>query len=865
MKKKKIIFRACECIILLLGLAAIAHYIVIPLFDTSAENVESKVVQYQYEQADAEYALEDERIRFELDPLTTHITVTDKRTGYQWTSLPAAEEAGVLNAVRGQSATGMTTLSPDLERSVFEITYSSSVGNPTLFTSNQYSVVKGLYEVHKSDDESCVYVNYTVGNIDRTYMFPEAISEERWKMFTEKLSSSDVKALRGVYTNRLPAGKTREEILALYPDFETDSMYILRDTENKNKDLKVKTEQIFELAGYTQEDYDYDMSRVNRPKSSGTAVFNLTIRYSIENGDLLVEIPMDSIEYNPSYVLSSVRLLPNFGAGAKTDAGFMLIPDGSGGIINFNNGKLTQEPYYANVYGWDWARYRLEVNQETRVNYPVFGISREGGSFLCMIEDGAAYAGVYADIAGRAATNYNTVNATYRIIHGDKFNVSDRSNNAVYMYEVSPPEGRILQRYRFITGESYTDMAAAYREYVFQDNPTLAKDGSGVPLAIEIVGAIDKEEQVLGVPKNMPLALTTYSQAKDMISRLIGEGFTNMRVRYSGWFNDGMNQQILKDVSTIDRLGTEAELRDMLSYAKEQNVPVYLDGLTAFARDSGLLEGFIPFRDAARFTTREEVELYEYSTIWYGPQDWIDTYYLMTPALTVEMMRNLAEAARDYGAYGVSYRDAGGILSADYNPKARVTREESLAMQTEALIEARASGLGLMARQGNYYAAVLCDVITDIDFDGGEYGIVDAYVPFWPMALHGYVEYTGAGLNISDDYQELLLRSAEMGAGLSFTFIQSDAMRIQETLYSEYYGSDINLALAGVKEIYEKYDRELRHTFGMLMTNHYLAGDVSVTTYEDGTNVYVNFGYADAFIDGELIPARDYAVKGGAA
>lgn len=864
MKKSKLIFRICMCIILLPALLAFARHVVIPLFDTSNENVESNVVQYGYEPTDEEYVLEDEHIRFELDPLTTHFKVTDKRTGYQWSSLPAGEEAGVLNQVKGQSSTGMTTLSPDLERSVFEITYQSSVGNPTLFTSNQYSVVKGLYEVHKSEDASCVYVNYTVGNIDRTYMFPEAISEERWKMFTEKLSSKEVKDLRGIYTNRVPPGKTKEEVLELYPDFETEAMYILRDTEFKNKDLKVKTERIFEAAGYTQEDYDYDMSKVNRPKSAGTAVFNLTVRYSIENGDLLVEIPMDSIQYNPTYILTNVRLLPNFGAGSKTDKGFMLIPDGSGGIINFNNGKITQEAYYADVYGWDWAKYRLEVNQETRVNYPVFGISREGGSFLCMIEDGAAYAGISADIAGRATTNYNTVNAKYRIVQGDKFDVSDRTNNAVYMYEACPPEGRILQRYRFIEGESYADMAKAYREYVFADNPTITKDGDGVPLAIEIIGAIEKDEQVMGIPKKMPLALTTYSQAKDMLSRLIGEGFTNMRVRYSGWFNDGMNQQILKDVSLVSRLGSEADLRDMLAYAKQQNVPVYLDGLTQFGRDSGLLEGFIPFRDAARFTTREQVELYEYSTIWYGPQDWIDTYYLLNPELTVEMMHNLAEAARDYGAYGVSYRDAGSILSADYNPKAHVSREESQQMQTQALAEAKNSGLGLMARQGNYYAVALLDIITDIDFDGGEYGIVDTYVPFWPMVLHGYVEYTGAGLNISDDYQELLLRSAENGAGLSFTFIQSDAMAIQETLYSEYYGADINLALDGIKKIYEKYDRELKHTFGKQMTNHSRAGDISVTTYEDGTNVYVNFGYSDAEIDGIKIPARDYAVKEGA-
>lgn len=61
-----------------------------------------------------------------------------------------------------------------------------------------------------------------------------------------------------------------------------------------------------------------------------------------------------------------------------------------------------------------------------------------------------------------------------------------------------------------------------------------------------------------------------------------------------------MNQQLLSSVRLIRQLGTQEELFSFAQNAAIAGVPLYLDGLTAFARDSGLLEGFIAFRDAAR-------------------------------------------------------------------------------------------------------------------------------------------------------------------------------------------------------------------------------------------------------------------------
>ena len=61
-------------------------------------------------------------------------------------------------------------------------------------------------------------------------------------------------------------------------------------------------------------------------------------------------------------------------------------------------------------------------------------------------------------------------------------------------------------------------------------------------------------------------------------------------------------------------------------------------------------------------------------------------------------------------------------------------------------------------------------------------------------------------------------------------------------------------------EIYTRYNAELGHTFQQKMTDHEWLGEkLSCTTYEDGTRVYVNYGYQDyTTTEGTVVPARDY-------
>ena len=87
---------------------------------------------------------------------------------------------------------------------------------------------------------------------------------------------------------------------------------------------------------------------------------------------------------------------------------------------------------------------------------------------------------------------------------------------------------------------------------------------------------------------------------------------------------------------------------------------------------------------------------------------------------------------------------------------------------------------------------------------------------------------------------------------------------LQKTLYTEYYGSGYDSRREDILQIWERYNRELGHTFSQRMTGHRnLSPTLSRTEYEDGTKVYVNYGFTDAAADGLTVPARDYLTVSG--
>ncbi|MCQ2536896.1 MAG: DUF5696 domain-containing protein [Lachnospiraceae bacterium] len=800
------------------------------------------------------YVLESDRIKFALDSTTSQFTVTDKITGEVW-------ESSVKDAASDAIA---QTNDKEKMMSTLILYYSDITGVEQVYNTAKHSIENNIFEV--TDGGDFIRVDYSVGKVEQEFVFPPVLTESKYEEVTSRMDKKQLNNITSYYKKYDAKNPTRtqkktlEADLERYPILNDEVCYIC--ATNIAKAVKTKLQNTFAEVGYTYEEYLEAKTLDTAAEVNDKPVYNVSMIYRLDGDDLLVEVPFSEIEYpekNPIYQLS---ILPYFGAAGLNDEGFLFVPEGSGAIINYNNGKTIQNAYYSDMYGWNMAVSRKAVVHETDSNFGVFGAAKNDSSYICVIEKGQAYASVNAAISGKL-TNRNNVYAQYTILARDIYDVSQRANAVVYSYQPGFMENEgIIQRYRFIDSNNYVDMAKNYREYLQKNySESFVKNtDTQAPMLLEVIGAIDKVQQVVGIPMGLPLALTDTEETEEIVKDLYQNGVQNMSLKLTGYINGGVKQKWLNRVKLVSKLGSKKDFQNMVTNVKNLGVQVYLDGITDYAIDSDFFDGFSLYNDSAKFVNKEKAKLLEYSTTSFGQRDSLPAYYLLKNENALKMMENLVKGSEKLGV-NPSFQNVGSNLSADYTRKAFVTRQMALEKQVE-YIKSIEKDTPIMINKGNDYIAPYATIIDNMNLNGYNYTIIDAAVPFYEIAIHGYVNYVGEALNLTGNFNDELLKSAEYGAGLSFTVMDETPFTLQNTLYYSYFGSEYDACRRTIIDTYKRYNTELGHVFNQEMTNHELVNsDVTCTTYEDGTKVYVNYSYnTDADVNGITVPSRDYVV-----
>jgi len=800
-----------------------------------------------YEQGEApEYRdiiLENDFLEFRFLPQTAEIVLTDKASGIEWRSTP--------------SETGSDPLADPVTRemmmSQFVLQYGDSAGVAVTLYSSEHSTGRGAYEYALVDGG--LEVHYTVGNIARTFRIPPAMQEERMTGFLEQMEREDRRKVEASYRlydiNNLRANDDKTTLLTQYPDLARRKLYVLRDTTQDY--MKEQMEEIFSNTGYTYDDYLEDTSRYVSSSSAEKPAFNVTLRYTLDGKSLVLSVPFDRIAYRPAYPIIQLSLLPFMGAGSTTDNGYMLVPDGSGALIYFNNSKQSQIVSNNIVYGWDEAMPRDVVISDNKAPFPAFGIQKNGAALFCLIEEGSAYAQVRADVSGRNCS-YNSVHPRFDMVHGATMDISGRSDRAVFLYERGLPAGEnITLRYTPCAGDGYVGMAKEYRAYLLQKYPELGRQNqnqnngqnqtrSGVPIAIEIVGAVNKTQHRLGIPFDLPLKLTSYKEAEGMIENFASWGWENVQVKLTGWFNRSVDHSVPTKLKLIKQLGGKKDFRNLVSAAEQSGYAVFPEADFLYIKDTKPFDGFNLYRDVARYVNRKRVEKYPYSFVWFGERtQWGKLSYINRPAAMSNMIDGFTKKSAALGLRNIAFRSMGSKLSGDYNEKRAVSREAAMKIRQQKLAELTKSGTGILLNTGFAYAVPWTSFITDMPLDDSAFGITDVSVPFYQIVLHGLVPYTGPAINLAEDYTKNLLKTVESGAGLYFSFMTEETAILQETKFRQFYANEYGKWAADADSLYRQFSFDFAGLYNQAIVDHrVLAPNVTLTEYEDGTRVIVN-------------------------
>jgi hypothetical protein len=775
--------------------------------------------------------LENDYLELRFMPETTEIILKNKANGVEWRSNPEENDSLA------------DTVTRYLQKSVFALEYADVTGVGQTLYSSEHSIEIGAYSYEIIDGG--LEVNYSVGNIDRVYIIPPAVPEERMKELTASMSDGDWKLVREGYRlydiNNLRSNDDKNQLLATYPDLARRNIYVLRS--NVLEFQKAEYEGIFSDSGYTYDDYLEDIALYPTISGRERPAFNVTFRYTLEGKSLVLDVPFDKIAYRAAYPIVKLYILPYLGAGGVNDEGYLLVPDGSGALIYFNNGKYNQLGYTNFVYGWDEGQKREAIINDNKAPFPVYGIQKNGNALVCIIENGASYASVLANVSGRNSS-WTNVFARFDMVHSALMNISGRSERSVYQYERTlPANERLTLRYVVCGEDGYVGMAKEYRSWLLNKFPSLTRSNkSGVPIAVEIPGAVNKTQHRLGIPFDLPLKLTSYNEATDMIKDFTDFGWKDVQIKLNGWFNRSVDHTIPINIKLINELGSKRDFRDLVAVAQQNGHVVYPEVDFFLVRDKKIFDGFNLYRDAARYLNRERMQRYPFSFVWFGERTrWGKLNYVARPEKMMSMIDNYIDGVSALGVQNIAFRNIGSRLTGNYNEKQHVSREASMKMRQEKLAELDKAGNGIMLLAGHAYAAPWADFIVNMMLDDQGFGITDVSVPFYPIVLHGLVPYTGNAINLAEDYTKNLLKIIESGAGLYFSFMTEETAVLQETKFRQFYANEYHKWVGDANGLYRQFAANFGHLYNQAIVDHkILSHGVTITEYEDGTMVIVN-------------------------
>ncbi|RCW48430.1 DUF5696 domain-containing protein [Paenibacillus prosopidis] len=786
---------------------------------------------------------ENDLLQLFVDDQTGAVAVIHKKSGEIWHSNPPERDSDSLAA-----GVNKGVLSAQLK-----IDFYNLFGQLNAVNSYSDSVVHK--QIKFEEIVNGVRVSYQFGTSEKTMDdMPMKISKARFEeKVLSKLDKTGQRALKIAYT-----------------EDKENSIYVRNDGALKGLQLD-RALKAFEDAGYTEEDLVADIAENNLDQTKPEPrIFLASIEYILDGDSLVAKVPVSGIRYPAEYPVNTISFLSFFGAGDTETKGSILVPDGSGALIHFNNGKTNYPAYQQQVYGTDQALDTTENAVRTQeVRLPVFGIIREGGAFLGIIEEGESVATINADISGRL-NSYNYVYPSFSVLNkGDLSLDANGQQRSLPKFQENPMKTDFTVRYAFLDGEdaSYQGLAAYYQQYLKQNNglpqPKTGDEKKDIPFYLQLIGSISKKKHIAGIPYQALEPLTTFEQAQSIVTQMQQRDIHQIKLKYSGWFNKGFDHEVPENITVDRKIGGSKGLRDFVSFAQNQGISFYPD-VAILTAHSG--SGFNETKEASRTLRGVPATLYPLDmALNRRDRDRLPSY-VVSPKAAGKFVDAML---KDFGSFqtgGISLRDLADQLNSDYRENKQIDRAESEGMSVQALNKIREADLKMMAEGGNAYALPFLTDITNAPMSNSKFKIEDEEIPFYQMVVRGFIDYTGAPYNLSTstDIKQYVLKCLEYGAGVYFEWIYEPNHRVKDTEYNELYAVNYELWIDQAAEIYQEVNAILKNVRNERITGHEkLSEGVFKTVYENGAYVIVNYNRSKVTAGGRTVEAESYITGGG--
>jgi len=577
--------------------------------------------------------------------------------------------------------------------------------------------------------------------------------------------------------------------------------------------------------------------------------YNLTVPLQIilNQNSVSVKISVKKIIENQNFKLAEVTVLPMFGAAELDEKGFMLVPDGSGAVIEFNNNKAKASEYKQMIYGRDLSDELKSQSENTQTAHlPVFAFSKEAGSMLCVITKADAHSTLTA-YGSQKKNSYNSVYNTFELRHTGQYTINQGKPDE-QQFDVFQEDTPALTDYEaqyFFTGSGLSNITDTYREYL-TESYKLKPRKTDNSLKLEWIGAVSKERSFLGFPINKIYPLTKVSDiesANDFLSKTAG-------INADVYYNNVTPQNIAQ--KPFSNTGIPSKLGSLKDFNKISNTVLAVN-ITDFQREAFPFQKyFLSIRNVNGNISLQNI--FKLNTL--ANMASRDAGYIISLA----NQKKSVKAINKLKAEEIALYQFGNRNYSDFG--ANTAERQQKTEQEKQILQSINKDVTLWA--ANQYTFGSVKTVLDTPVCSSGFDIFDYDVPFYQMALSGFAEMSTTPLNNSFNPDDIFLKAAESRISLKFTLAAQNTDELIDTPFQDLTGADFILW----KNDIVKYGKKISEVFGQIgdsrITDYKrIEENVFCSVFENGNTMILNYNSFPVTSDGKTVESKSYLFTEG--
>lgn len=572
------------------------------------------------------------------------------------------------------------------------------------------------------------------------------------------------------------------------------------------------------------------------------------------------------VEENPSTVsgklVTDLAFMTTFGAAGLEDEGYFVIPDGSGAIINFNNGKSGLKTYTGKVYGKDITAVKTQKQATTQnVSLPMYGIVKGDSAMMVVADKGDTCASINSYVSYQNNTDYNSTYFDFELRTQDEYLMGGESSPLKVFEKRGILIPEIELRYYPVSNEEkgevdYTDIADRYRDYLINDKGVTDQDLTDKnSLYLDIYGATLKKKSIAGLPVTVKEPVTTFATTQYMLECLNNMGVDDMVVAYNNYNDDNIGDKIADSFNPSSKLGGKKKYNSLSQYAAANNIALFpvVDN-----QQFKTGNGYWNMTNTSIRVSNAYAQIPVFDLAHGIENKYYKPLSLFSPASYEKAFGGVVKSYKKKNVTNFSFGSLANTIYGDYGKKA-VSRENAKGIVQGIYSSAKQSGK-VLSDNPAAYVLPYTDYITNAPLTSSKFDVFDAEIPFYQMVLHGVTPYASVAVNGEADLDIASLKAIAAGSNIGFDLVGTEASELKDTKLDKYfygyYANWVNEA-AG---LYKLSDEVLSPAADSTIASYTVSEDGTeiTTVYDNGYKTVVDLEKLTVEADGKTFKLTDY-------